>query len=186
MPLEINLALEEPSTARIDGVPADVAQVVAQVGERSELRVAVLAGQGRDHVGSEPVAGAEDVLAEVSCQPKILWIHIRSAYFRRPSTTSHCRWQEDHRCTRRQYIRMEGVPAGAGVGQRPQWVVQGCAGLVPAPVPVRALREACSRPKGHMTVCSSICQPWCPKELIKPSWRSSLRKDDCDETHLHT
>ena len=44
VPLEINVALKEPSAARVDGVPADVAQVVAQVGERIELRVTVLAG----------------------------------------------------------------------------------------------------------------------------------------------
>ena len=59
--LEINVAFEEPSATRVDGVPADVAQVVPQVGERGELRVAVLAGQSFDHVGCVPVASAQDV-----------------------------------------------------------------------------------------------------------------------------
>ena len=61
VPLEIDVAFEEPSATRVDGVPADVAQVVPQVSERVELRVAVLAGQRVDHVGGEPMTSAEDV-----------------------------------------------------------------------------------------------------------------------------
>lgn len=45
MAFEVDVALEEPSTARIDGVPPHVCQVVAEVGERVERRIAVLAGQ---------------------------------------------------------------------------------------------------------------------------------------------
>lgn len=63
VPLEIDFTFEEPSATRVDGVPADVAQVVAQVSERIEPHIAVLAGQGGDHVGREPVTGAEDVFA---------------------------------------------------------------------------------------------------------------------------
>lgn len=61
MALVVDLALEEPATARVHGVPADVAQVVPQVRERVQLRVAVLARQRRDHLRGEPVAGAQDV-----------------------------------------------------------------------------------------------------------------------------
>ena len=61
MALKVLLLLEEPATGRVHGVPTDVVRVVAQVCERIQLRVAVLARQRLDHLRGEVMPGAQDV-----------------------------------------------------------------------------------------------------------------------------
>ena len=61
VPLEVLLTLEEPSTARVHRVPPHTAEVVAQVRDRVELCVAVLASQCVNHVRGEPMTRAQDV-----------------------------------------------------------------------------------------------------------------------------
>ena len=59
MPVEVDFTLEEPAAARKNIVPANVAKVIAQVRDRVEPRVAVLARQRVDHVCREPMTGAQ-------------------------------------------------------------------------------------------------------------------------------
>ena len=59
VPVEVDLTLEEPAAAREDIMPANVAKVIAQVRDRVQPRVAVLARQRVDHVRREPMAGAQ-------------------------------------------------------------------------------------------------------------------------------
>ena len=57
--LEVLVPTEESPAARIDGVPIDVLEVVAQVGERVEHGIAVPAAQVAHHIRGKPVARAE-------------------------------------------------------------------------------------------------------------------------------
>lgn len=53
MPIEINLAFEEPATATENRVVADVTQVISQVVDTVQSTVAVPAGKGRNHLAGE-------------------------------------------------------------------------------------------------------------------------------------
>jgi len=53
MPIEINLAFEEPATAAENRVVADVTQVISQVVDTVQSTVAIPAGKGRNHLAGE-------------------------------------------------------------------------------------------------------------------------------------